>query len=181
MSRLPRRPAVPLEEFIQGVRENHSSLRSFIRLLGVEADWVDDVAQECFLVAYRSIEEFDRSRSFSKWMRGIARNIVANERRKSTRRFRILNAHLTDLLLTEGAQDLGGAEVAEIATALNDCLDSLPEWNRKLLRSRYANDENATLISRRLQMTPEAVRQVLMKSRLLLQSCIQGKLGEMTL
>lgn len=167
-----------MEEFIELVREHQASLRAFVRLLGVERDWVDDVAQETFLVAHRRLADYDRTRSFARWLRGIARNIAANEKRKDARRCRLLNTHLTDVLMDRPAGDEEVPETAELVRAMNQCLEELPERSREILRRRYAGQENATALSRQLRMSPESVRQMLMKVRTMLQNCIQGKIGE---
>ena len=80
------------------VEEHQASLRAFVRTLGVDTDWVDDLAQDAFVVAYRELETFDEDRDFGKWLRGIARNLVRNELRKAVRR-RIMNEDLTRHLL----------------------------------------------------------------------------------
>jgi RNA polymerase sigma-70 factor (ECF subfamily) len=54
----------------------HVRIRAFVRSLGVEPDWVDDVAHEAFVNAYNDRDSFDQSRDFGKWVRGIAANIV---------------------------------------------------------------------------------------------------------
>src|SRR5262245_56457916 len=44
---------------------------------------VEDLAQECWMIAVRSIRKFDPSRStFGTWMRGIALNVIRNAARK---------------------------------------------------------------------------------------------------
>src|SRR5262245_30961584 len=97
------RPIDPenLESFSKLVREHQAGLRAFIRALGVEADWVDDLAQETFVVAFQKRQQFENGKDFGKWLRGIARNLVANERRKEARRARILHGPFTDTLLEE--------------------------------------------------------------------------------
>ena len=56
-------PADHRRVLIEGmVREHHAGLRAYVRSLGVEEAWVDDVAQEAFLVAYRKLDEWDRER-----------------------------------------------------------------------------------------------------------------------
>ena len=47
------------ETYIEYVRENHAGLRAFIRSLGVAPLWVDDIAQEAFIIAYDRLDEFD--------------------------------------------------------------------------------------------------------------------------
>ena len=81
------------------VIDHHVRLRAFVRSLGVDPDWVDDIAQESFLTAYREFDSYDESRDFGKWLRGIAANIVRNEIRKNARRQRILRNDLSEILL----------------------------------------------------------------------------------
>ena len=91
-------PEADAEAFTDLVREHQAGLRAFIRALGVEADWVDDLAQEVFLVAYRKQAQFDSAKEFGRWLRGIARRLAANERRKEARHARLLGGALPDLL-----------------------------------------------------------------------------------
>ena len=92
------------------VIEHHVRLRTFVRSLGVDPDWVDDLAQEALLTAYRDWESFDATRDFGKWVRGIAANIVRNEIRKDARQRRILQSDLARVLL---AREPGSSERAE--------------------------------------------------------------------
>ena len=48
------------------VLEHHVQVRAFGRSLGVEPEWVDDIAQEAFLTAYRDWKTFDSTRDFGK-------------------------------------------------------------------------------------------------------------------
>ena len=41
------------------VVEHHVQVRAFGRSLGVDPEWVDDIAQEAFLTAYRDWKTFD--------------------------------------------------------------------------------------------------------------------------
>ena len=85
------------------VVEHHVQVRAFVRSLGVDPDWVDDIAQEAFLTAYREWKTFDSTRDFGKWLRGIAANIVRNELRKDARRQRILRSELVELFIERAA------------------------------------------------------------------------------
>ena len=84
-------------QFEMLVVEHHVQLRAFVRSLAVNPDWVDDIAQEAFLTAFREWDSFDESRDFGKWIRGIAANIVRNEIRKHARRNRLLHTELADI------------------------------------------------------------------------------------
>ena len=108
--------------------------------LGVGGADVDDVAQETFLVAYRKLDEWDRGRDAGPWLRGIARHLAANERRKAARRSRLIAGRLGELLV-EHAEPEAATPAAELLDALNACLQELPETSRELLRRRYADGE----------------------------------------
>jgi len=75
------------------VLEHHVQVRAFGRSLGVEPEWVDDIAQEAFLTAYREWKTFDSTRGFGKWLRVIAANSVRDELGKNARRQRFSNLH----------------------------------------------------------------------------------------
>ena len=169
------------ELFIQQVREHHAGLRGFVRSLGVDPLWVDDVAQEAFIVAYNRLDEFDHSRDFGAWLRGIARNLVINERRKDARRKRIISDNLTEVLIaSSSATDEEEDEMGDLAlvrlNALKECVKGLPEKSLKLLKSRYEDDNSAQDIAEEFSMNPPAVRKALERMRTALRECMEEKM-----
>lgn len=159
------------------VRENQASLRAYIRALGAQDVWVDDLAQEVFLVAYREWDRFDTSADAGRWLRGIARNLVLNERRKSARRSRLLQESLVDALM-EVDPGIRGRPCAAVLEALQDCVGRLPERSRLLLERRYAEDEDAVTLATYFNASAAAVRQTLVRSRSAVRRCLAAKLGE---
>ncbi len=169
-----------VDMFSELVREHQAGLRAFIRALGAEEDWVDDLAQEVFVTAFRKRAVFDNSKDFGRWLRGIARRLVANERRKHARRSRLVHGALAEVLTevpdeVEGADDTGSERLSE---ALQRCVEQLPERSRALLRRRYEGGENATTLAQALQQSAEAIRQSLTRIRLAVRRCVEGRLGE---
>lgn len=168
-----------LEVFSQLVRTHHASLRAFVRALGAEEAWVDDMAQEVFLVAYRNYAKFDPTADFGKWLRGIARNLVANERRKGARHTRLLPAVVVDVLLNQTPDTTNhGHESTDLLPAMRECVAQLPPRSQELLHHRYTNGENAAQLAERLHTRAEAVRQSLVRIRATIKTCVERKLGE---
>ena len=165
-------------EFEHLVREHQAGLRAFIRALGADEVWVDDLAQETFIVAYRRFDDFETGTDFGKWLRGIARNLVANEHRKNTRRSRLLPFAVTEVLLdqTGGTNDLD-PDLGRLLPLMHECVGRLPEHSRELLRHRYDAGKNASVLARELHMTADAVRQTLMRLRVAVKNCIEKKMG----
>jgi RNA polymerase sigma-70 factor (ECF subfamily) len=167
-----------VHEFENLVREHQAGLRAFIRALGVEDGWVDDLAQESFIVAYRRLEDYETGTDFGKWLRSIARNLVANERRKSARRSRLLPFAVADVLLNHGhGSDVAGTYLDRLLPAMQECVGQLPQRSRELLHRRYAASENASALARELRMTADSVRQHLLRIRVAVKECIEKKLG----
>jgi RNA polymerase sigma-70 factor (ECF subfamily) len=140
---------------------------------------VDDIAQEAFLTAWRHRDAYDRDRDFGKWLRGIARNLVANERRKSARHARILSTRMTDILERTTGQEAAVNEESMRAQLrlMRECLDQVPENTRSILIRRYRDEETAVSMAARLGATATAIRQILCRVRKAVRECMQKKLG----
>ena len=158
------------------VREHEAGVRAFLRSLGVNAAWVDDLAQETFLVAYRKLDDRDAARDAGPWLRGIARNLAANELRKAGRRSRLIARGLAGLLIDRAEPDREPAS-EEWIEAMRACLRELPEAGRDLLVRRYADGEAAEAMAARMQVRADALRQKLLRLRQAVKACVEGKTG----
>jgi RNA polymerase sigma-70 factor (ECF subfamily) len=165
-----------LEEFEGWVREHQAGLRAFIRALGVDEAWVDDLAQETFIVACRRLDDFEAGTDFGKWLRSIARNLAANERRKEARRSRLLPFAVADVLLDQDSgDDLPAGGLDRLLPSLRECVGELPPRSQELLHRRYTVGENAKALAGQLGMKADAVRQNLLRIRLAVKQCIEKK------
>lgn len=159
------------------VVEHHVQLRAFVRSLGVDPDWVDDIAQEAFLTAYREWNSFDPSRDFGKWLRGIAANIVRNELRKDARRQRILRSELVELLLERHGEREEAPDPVTIE-AVRECLGKLPPRNHELVQARYRDGQSAPALAVRFRLSADNVRQLLVRIRSQIKECVERRLAE---
>ena len=159
------------------VIEHHVRLRAFVRSLGVDPDWVDDLAQEALLTAYREWESFDATRDFGKWVRGIAANIVRNEIRKDARQRRILQSELAQVLLSREPESNERVEPVTIA-AIRDCLSRLPPQSRQLVQGRYRDGHKAPELARKLALSVVNVRQMLTRIRRQLRQCVELRVAQ---
>lgn len=67
------------------VRMHQNAVFRFAYLLLGDPDDAEDVAQETFLRAWKSLERFDTTRPFRPWLLSIAKNLASNWRRSSGR------------------------------------------------------------------------------------------------
>lgn len=173
-------PRYTLDQYSQVVREHQSSLRSYVRSLGVELAWVDDVAQEVFVLAYRKQEKIRDDVSIGTWLRGIAKNLVLNEVSKTRRRQRLLDERVPELMSqlqeSHARKSYGDREWEENRrTALMACIGKLTTRSQKVVKARYFEEFSTDEIADTLSMTPNAVRLVLFNVRKKLAACVKGE------
>ena len=166
------------QDFAQLVREHQVALRSFVRILGIRSDMVDDLAQETFLLAYHELDRFQEGEDFGKWLRGIARNLARNEMRKTARRCRIINAELTQHLIQKSEDKMCEAEYdQDDLSALKECIQNLSERNKGLISTYYKEELSSNALAEKFKMTASAVRITLMRVRQQLKGCIEKKVA----
>ncbi|MEW6747403.1 MAG: sigma-70 family RNA polymerase sigma factor [Planctomycetota bacterium] len=160
------------------VREHAEMLIVFLRSIVRDAVLVDDLFQETLLVAWRSIDRFDRTRSFGRWLRGIARKLVLAQRRRDAGSLVLYREDVLDLieLRCTALHRCPGDTLEEKLAGLRECLRTLPEPERHALRLRYFDDVRGARLAERLQTTVESAKKLLQRGRRRLWACLERKL-----
>ena len=165
------------DQFEPLVLEHHVRVRAFVRSLGVAPDWVDDVAQEAFMEAFRKWDSFDHQRDFGKWVRGIAANLVRNELRKRARRQRLLDSDLARATL-QTAEEQAGASPPLAVEAVQTCLGKLSEEHRSLIQGHYHEGRSAGELAQHFKKSAANIRQMLVRIRRLIRACVDRELAK---
>ena len=168
-------------DFNQLVREHQAGLRAFIRALGTDEAWVDDLAQEVFIVAFKKQDQFRQEEDFGKWLRGIARRQVMGERTKSARRHRILHEGISDILLSLGMEKHEPEPGRDqVVSTMKNCVKKLSEPQRELLRCRYEEGRQCKDLATELSSTATAIRKQLQRIRMAVRKCMESTMKEVT-
>jgi RNA polymerase sigma-70 factor len=159
------------------VRENAAMLRTYLRAAVRDAADVDDLFQEAMIVAWRRLDEFDRSRPFGPWLRGIAGRLVMAHFRKAPRRGMLWDESLLEHLdrRVQHIADRPGDTWDDKIEALRECIRALPDHYRETIRHRYIEDEPAARVAAGLQLSLETVKKRLQRARARLLDCLQRK------
>lgn len=165
-------------DFTKMVLEHQGRIRLFIRMLGATPDAVDDLAQDVFVIAYERIEMLEDLDESGPWLRAIARNLVRNEMRKSTRRRRLVSSSITEVMLAVAEEPVADNANEDWFAALKTCMDKLPQHGRQLVDGRYRKGQNASQLADQTDTTPAAVRQALTRFRTLLRQCVEARLQQ---
>ena len=139
---------------------------------------VDDVAQEVFLSAWRTLDRFEGRSSFRSWLFGIGRN-KALEALRARRREAARDGAFEQAIALEAMARLEARIEDDEAQldALRTCLEALPEGRRDLVQAFYFGGERAEDIARRSGRKAGAVRMTLLRTRQLLAQCIGRRLA----
>ena len=159
------------------VREHADMLTIYLRSsLGNISD-VDDVFQETMIVAWRRLDDFDHTRPFGPWLRGIARKLVLANNRERARN--LCNPTVLDQLEIRLDQlaSRHGETWEEKLEVLHGCVRSLPDHYRTVITQRYFNQQAIQQVSELLELSTAAVKKRLQRARSLVLECIQSKLA----
>jgi RNA polymerase sigma factor (sigma-70 family) len=173
----PSRPIEPLALFEILVRENADSLTVFLRASVYDQAAADDLFQETMLIAWRKIGDYDRSRPFGAWLRGIAKRLVLAQYRKAAKEVTLADERVVDYLDQRMAQvdRQPGDTLDEKIAALRDCIARLDPLYQEPIELHYRHCRTAEWIANHLATTKDAVQKRLQRARMQLAECLERK------
>jgi RNA polymerase sigma-70 factor len=159
------------------VRENADMLTTYLRAVVWRQAAVDDLFQETMLVAWKRLPEYDASRPFGPWLRGIAARLVMAYSRKSKRELLVCDDQVLEYLdrQVQHISERAGDTWDEKVVALQDCIAALPEDQRQTIRLRYLEGRSADQTAGLLNVTVEAIKKRLQRARAQLLLCLRRK------
>lgn len=160
-----------------------SVYRAALSLMKNKSD-AEDVAQEAFLKALRSLEDFRGQAKFSTWLISITLNEAKSRlRRQSTRRMESLDelpregGRLRPALLTDWREVPSEAlERRELRKMLRQAIDKLSPIYREVLLMRDVEEFSIEETSAALTISISSVKVRLHRARIMLQKEVAPKL-----
>ena len=151
-----------IQQFIQGDQSAFESLYArhvkavYNRVRYVVSDTdVEDVTQEVFFAALRSLHTFRGEARFSTWLRTLTNHKVAEYYRKRSRKKESMQV---DLKHAEKKGDRSRASDLEDRIALRRALMKLTEKYREVILLRFAEGMQFNEIAQYLGQNPEATK-----------------------
>jgi RNA polymerase sigma-70 factor, ECF subfamily len=144
-------------------------VRVYLARLVRRPEVVDDLAQEVFLTAFRSLADHTKGRPLHH-LRG--------ESRRHQREGGNLDTVLTNWRLAEASSPREPTDLPDELAALRVCLERLPDRHRDVVRAYYFDDQTAADIGGRLGRTPSGIRMLLLRVRSALAECVQNERKE---
>jgi RNA polymerase sigma-70 factor (ECF subfamily) len=127
-------------------------------------DVAEDVAQEAFLRAYRSLDRFETGRPFGPWISRIAANLAINERRSPRAREDELDETQAEATSSQRSP-LEGLLEQEAGSVLEEALGRLPVEQRAVFVLRVFEELSYQEIADALEISAGTVMSRLSRAR----------------
>lgn len=149
-----------------------------LRLVGDARD-AEDLAQDCFLKAFRALASYDRDRPLLSWLFGIARNAAIDHLRVRRPETLSLDAREDGGASAREASAESSAGLADEAALIERLLASLPLLYREALLLRHREELGVAEIARVLGLPEGTVKVRLFRGREMLKGKLRAcGLGE---
>jgi RNA polymerase sigma-70 factor (ECF subfamily) len=158
------------------VAAHQARLRAFIAGYVPRSSWVDDLAQQTFVSAYRSLGSFKVGTDFYAWLRQIAYNHLRAELERTNRRRRLEADYIQELAAAELSRRLERPDPNDDRLdALRDCVSLLPETSMQIVQRHYRDGAPLAEIAGSLGRPAGSLKVTLFKIRVRLKECIERK------
>ncbi len=150
-------------------------VRVYFERSGFRSADADDLAQQTFIRAFRSLTGFDGQRgSFQAWLGAIARNVARRQwgRRNMTSD---LDPELAEQMFASSDDPDNETALREQCAAVADCVTRLEEPYRSIVRLRYVDGLSTRAIAGRLELAESTARLWLKEAMASLERCLAGK------
>lgn len=137
----------------------------------------EEVSQDTFIKAYKSLNRFKGDSKFSTWIYKIAYN-TSLDRLKMNKKFlnNVVINEFTEHQLKTIDNALDNLENKEREQAIQDCIALLPSDDGFLLTLYYFEEQSLEEISKAMGLTPNNIKVKLFRSRKKLASILKQRL-----
>lgn len=154
------------QEFIRHVESNQEAVRRFLTALCCgNSGLADDLAQEAFMKAYLSLDDFRGESGFRTWVFRIAYTTFVSDRRVARCRFEPIES--ASSVASPGRADSGFDN-----QALYAALEQLSEKERSAILLHYMQGYSVAEIADITESTVAAVKQLLSRGRVHLKDLL---------
>ncbi len=166
-------------DFLGHFLRHQEDLRAVIASMVRDWNAVDDIVQEVAVVLWKKFDQYDRSRSFGGWARGIAVKKVLQAFEKNKRLPIAFSPEVIEAVFAADAEADDPAPAEDRQRALAACLEKLPERSRRLVALRYQDGLALQAIAERVSSTMGAVHKALSRIRDALKHCVHDELASL--
>lgn len=151
-------------------------LTAFVMSSVRDRQHAEDIVQEVGAAVSANFTDIPENVSFNAWALAIARNHIHKRYRSDQRDKHLFKSDALEALA--GAYDRLSDSSDDMRSALDQCIDMLPERSRRIIELRYKQDKRVDGIAAMLGSSANAVSGVLFRVRQALKDCIEKRMAE---
>ena len=187
---MPSNSLKHIEECIRSVKDGDTSgfrdivetmlpiLRAYVAARSLPGMDVDEIVQQVFIEAYKSIGQYREGTDFRAWLVTIARYQTMMEATRLRRQADYLSRFAPVAIIRQMEKRLAEDEADDDRLLyLRECLEQVKASSRELIRRRYEDDLSMNDIAIALKRTAGAIRKELCLVRKQLHECVQRKMS----
>ena len=173
----PNEPQRTLNEsdFMRLFVKHETALRAFVRSILPNWNSVDDAIQEASVMMWQKFSQLDGEDGFLPWAKVILRFKCLNAVTGLRRDGRLLSDEVLKQIADE-AEAIEAERVAEIRSALQDCMNQFTQPHQELLMAPYQADVQITKLADGCGKSVNAFYKLLGRLRTKLTACVQQRL-----
>jgi len=160
------------------VRRYRPEVRKVALLMLADGLVTENVVQQTFINAYERLDDFRRGEEFGHWVKAIARNLVRDELKKSSRERGRMALYRDYLIAKLSTEDQGERREQSLVEALTHCRGKLPAVAARAIELRYDRELPFDEVAAAIGRSADATRQIVTRARVALKVCIQRRLRE---
>jgi RNA polymerase sigma-70 factor, ECF subfamily len=157
------------------IRAHQQSLYAYMLRMSGRPDVAEDIVQEAFVRVLTNLHRFDDRYRFSTWLFTIAKRLYVNACQKHKPAY---DSNIVGSWRGGGRGPDGvvwGGEIHDnTRSALDECLQQLPDVQREILVLFHQNDWPIALIAQHLEMPEGTIKSHLHRGRRKLRSLIEA-------
>jgi RNA polymerase sigma-70 factor (ECF subfamily) len=160
------------------VRRYRPDVRKVALLMLADGLVTENVVQQTFINAYERLDDFRRGEDFRHWVKAIARNLVRDELKRSSRERGRMALYRDYLIAKLSTEDQGHRREQILVEALSHCRGKLPAVAARAIELRYDRELPFDEVAAAIGRSAEATRQIVTRARVALKVCIQRRMRE---
>ena len=167
------------DQFLPLFLETQPDLRAFIGAMIRDPAAREDIFQEVSMILWNSFAKYDRTRSFGAWARGIAARKILESHRLRARLPESVPPEVIEAVAEGFESDFSPSVWQKRETALNQCIDQLPDRSGALIADRYTKGRSVEELADDSGMSVDAIYQALSRLRKQLRECVDRRVSQM--
>lgn len=168
---------VLIETLLRRFYANQGRLRGYIFSATRDYHATEDILQEIAIVVAKKAATYDSERPALPWFMGIARNQIQRFYRTKGREAANVSFELLEDFMPLYAS-YENEEISERQLALKNCVEKLPEKQKRIMQMRYIEELDCSQISKTIGRSIQGIYGLLKRMKLGLRKCVEFQLSQ---